>query len=94
MTTLAKWDPTEENHIIIKGYVRALGLYKSLYNYRHAGKVLVFDDADTIFNDETALNILKAVCDTTERRTVSWLSEYKIVDEDGVINTGPNVWHK
>lgn len=85
MTTLQKWDPEENNHIIIKGYVRALGLYKALYNHRHAGKVLVFDDADTIFNDETALNILKAVCDTTERRTVSWLSEYKIVDEDGEI---------
>lgn len=80
--TLAQWDPNGVNHVIIKGYVRATGLVKLLYQFREAGQVIVFDDADTIFFDDTSLNLLKAVCDTTERRRVSWLSEGKLVDED------------
>ena len=65
---LSQWDPNGVNHIIIKGYVRATGLLKTLYSYREAGQVVVFDDADAIFFDDVSLNILKAVCDTTERR--------------------------
>lgn len=80
--TLAEWDPNGINHVIIKGYVRATGLVKLLYQFREAGQVIVFDDADTIFFDDTSLNLLKAVCDTTERRRVSWLSEGKLVDEE------------
>lgn len=78
---LADWDPDGYNHAIIKGYVRATGLVKMLYQYREMGQVLVFDDADTIFFDDTSLNLLKAVCDTTEQRRVSWLSEGKLIDD-------------
>ena len=79
---LREWDPSEINHTIIKGYVRATGLVKLLYAYREAGQVIVFDDADAIFFDDVSLNLLKAVCDTTERRVVSWLSEGRLLDED------------
>jgi hypothetical protein len=79
---LRDWDPNELQHTIVKGYVRATGLVKLLYQYRHPGQVIVFDDADTIFFDDTSLNLLKAVCDTTERRRVSWLSEGKLVDDE------------
>jgi hypothetical protein len=79
---LADWDPNEINHTIIKGYVRATGLVKTLYQYRQAGQVIVFDDADAIFFDDVSLNLLKAVCDTTERRRVSWLSEGVLIDEE------------
>jgi hypothetical protein len=79
---LSNWDPNEINHTIVKGYVRATGLVKLLYQYREQGQVVVFDDADSIFFDDVSLNLLKAVCDTTERRRVSWLSEGKLVDEE------------
>lgn len=79
---LAEWDPNEVNHTIVKGYVRATGLVKLLYQYRNEGQVIVFDDADSIFFDDVSLNLLKAVCDTTERRRVSWLSEGKLIDEE------------
>lgn len=79
---LAEWDPNELQHTIVKGYVRATGLVKLLYQYRHPNNVLVFDDADSIFFDDVSLNLLKAVCDTTERRRVSWLSEGKLVDDE------------
>jgi hypothetical protein len=76
------WDPSEKRHVFIRGYVRATGLYKLLYQYRHTGNVIVFDDADSVFLDDVALNLLKAVADTTERRRVSWLSEAVLVDSD------------
>ena len=79
---LKQWDPSAINHAIIKGYVRATGLIKLLYRFREEGQVLVFDDADAIFFDDISLNILKAACDTTERRMISWLSEGVLVDDD------------
>ena len=79
---LSDWDPSETCHTIVKGYVRATGLVKLLYQFRHKNNVIVFDDADAIFFDDVSLNLLKAVCDTTERRRVSWLSEGKLVDDD------------
>ena len=47
--TLNVWDPERVDHTIIKGYVRATGLYKLLHSHSERGKVLVFDDADTVF---------------------------------------------
>ena len=79
---LSQWDPEGANHVIVKGYVRATGLVKLLYHYRHENNVIVFDDADAIFFDDVSLNLLKAVCDTTERRSVSWMSEGKLVDDE------------
>lgn len=78
---LHDWDPDETRHTIIKGYVRATGLYKMLWKYRDAGSVLVFDDADRVFEDGTALGMLKAVCDTTEARKVSYLAETNLIDD-------------
>lgn len=80
---LEEWDPSGINYRIIKGYVKTTGLYKTLWQFREAGQVIVFDDADSIFFDDVSLNMLKAVCDTTERRVVSYLAEAHFVDEEG-----------
>jgi predicted AAA+ superfamily ATPase len=68
---------------MISGYVRPTGLYKALYEFRHKNSVLVFDDADSIFNDEVSLNLLKKACDTSKKRVLSYLAESKMEDEDG-----------
>ena len=75
-------DPDEQRHAYIKGFVKPTGLFKLLHQFRHEGNVIVFDDADAIFNDESSLNMLKAVCDTTERRKVSYMSEHVLIDEE------------
>lgn len=80
---LASWDPEQINHTIVKGFVRPTGLYKMLYEHREEGKVLVFDDADSVFFDDVALNLLKGVCDTTDIRHVSWLAETNMETDDG-----------
>lgn len=67
----------------VKGYVRPTGLYKMLYENRHKDCVVVFDDADSVFLDDVCLNLLKAACDMTRVRRLSWLTETKMEDEDG-----------
>lgn len=79
---LQLYDPNGLRHSIIKGYVKPTGLLRALYKHRNAGEVIVFDDADTIFFDDTSLNMLKTVCDTTEKRMVSYMAETNMVDED------------
>jgi hypothetical protein len=82
-TVEEKLDSVDENRkIVIRGMVNKTGLYKTLYQYRHPGCVVVFDDADRIFFDDDSLNMLKAVCDTMKERKLSYLTEYKLVDEE------------
>lgn len=69
----------------IKGHIRSTGLYKKLYENRSKGSLLVFDDSDGIFSDEVSLNLLKAACDSTDARYVSWLSNTPLETEDGDI---------
>lgn len=69
--------------VTVKGFIRPTGLYKLFYENRFKNSVIVFDDADSIFADDVALNLLKAACDSTEKRRLSWLAETRMEDEDG-----------
>ena len=80
--TLKSWDPDESQWTLIKGYIRPTGLFKLLYEFRHPGNVIVFDDADAVFGDETSLNMLKAVCDSSDRRRVSYMSEFRLISDE------------
>lgn len=73
-------DPQE--YRIVKGFMRATGLYRLLYEMRHKNCVLVFDDCDSIFFENDTLNLLKAACDTTERRRIFWGAETKMRDDE------------
>jgi hypothetical protein len=84
---LSDWDPSGEDYTIVKGMVGMTGLVKLLFQYRAEGKIIVFDDADSVFEDLGTLNMLKTVCDTTETRTVSYLKETNL-DFDVMINKG------
>lgn len=82
---MAELEQTGHHVTYIKGYVRPLSLYRLLYNSRHSNSVLVFDDSDSIFHDDVAMNLLKGACDSTEKRKLCWLSRSidKIEDEEG-----------
>lgn len=67
---------------VVKGFVRATGLYKILYEYRSKNSVVIFDDADSVFWDMDALNLLKAACDMTRVRNLSWLAETNMKAND------------
>lgn len=82
---LESWDSTGENYSIVKGYVRPTGLFRILYKHRSKNQVIVFDDSDSLFYDDVSLNLLKSVCDTTEKRVVSWLSKARFKDDEDEI---------
>ncbi len=69
---------------IVRGALSAVNLYKLAYRNRKAGNVIVLDDADSIFIDEDALNILKVLCDSSEVRKVSWMKESNALKEDDI----------
>lgn len=68
---------------VVKGFVRPTGLYKVLFEHKEKGDVVIFDDADSVFTDDIALNLLKGACDMTKKRTLSWRAETKMETDDG-----------
>ena len=54
------------------GSISAVAAYTKLHQHRRKGDVWILDDADDIFFDDTALNILKKALDTTAKRVISW----------------------
>lgn len=82
LKALEEHDENQDTWTVVKGYTRPTGLLKTLYQFRHPGNVIVFDDSDSVFMDDVGLNLLKAVADTSERRRVSWLSEARLMDEE------------
>ena len=67
----------------VRGFVKATGLYKLLWENREENNVILLDDADSAFADEISLNLLKAALDTSKKRILSWRSEKSFETESG-----------
>ena len=72
-------DVVDNAYITIKGFSTAKGLYRTLYE--NNGKIVMFDDCDSILKDPVALNILKGALDSYDKRYISWNSEMKESDD-------------
>lgn len=64
--------PIGKRYDIVKGVVSDIGLYAKLWEYRHAGDVLVFDDCDDALELPECLNLLKAALDSGKKRTLQY----------------------
>ena len=84
-------EDTGASHSILKGGCTKIGLLRTLYAYRSKGDVIVFDDCDSVLLDQDCISLLKAACDTTETRRISYLSNDKIPAE-GETGTIPSTW--
>jgi hypothetical protein len=69
---------------IVKGAMTPIGLYCTLYRHSDSNNVLVFDDCDSVFQDELALNILKAALDSGKKRKIHWNSDSAMLRREGV----------
>ena len=69
----------EHEFVFFKGYSTARGLYNSLYD--NNGKVIIFDDCDSVLEDKVALNILKSALDSYDEREITWMSKMNKSDE-------------
>jgi hypothetical protein len=72
---------------IIKGSASPIGLYKALYDYSDSNCVIVFDDCDSILFDDVSLNLLKGALDSGKKRKISWLSESRVLKNEGIPNS-------
>ncbi len=63
----------------MKGYATPKALYATLFE--NNGKIVVFDDCDSVLKDPTAVNLLKGALDSYEKRTISWLQQGFIPSE-------------
>lgn len=71
----------------VKGAISAVNLYKLLYRYSKSNQIVLIDDADSIFDEEDAMNIMKAALDTTAVRKISWLSESNALKAEDIPTT-------
>lgn len=82
--TLSQYNDGEEyNYIFHKGYLRASHLFRLLWENKEQGQTIVIDDCDSIFSDETAMNLLKAALELKASRRIGWGSEKAFEDQDG-----------
>ena len=72
---------------VIKGAVTPVALYCTLYKYSDPNSMIVFDDCDSVFFDDTSLNLLKAALDSGKKRKISWLADSRTLRSEGVPET-------
>lgn len=73
----------QDGYSIVSGKSSPIEIYNTLYNHRQGG-VVVFDDCDSTFDSQDAINILKAATQVnhkTGKRTVQWNTNTKLVEE-------------
>lgn len=68
------------------GTMTPINLYKFLYKNRSKDSVLVFDDMDSVFNNETSLNLLKAALDLNANKTIGYYSESHVLRKENIPN--------
>jgi len=79
VNTIESNDLESDEYVFFKGYSTARGLYNTLYD--NNGKLIVFDDCDSVLDDKVAVNILKSALDSYDKRTISWISKVGKNDE-------------
>lgn len=78
--------PIGKRYDIVKGVVSVLGLYVKLYEFRHAGDVVVFDDCDDALDQPDCLNLLKAALDSGKKRTLMYHKDSRFLKDQHIDN--------
>ena len=60
-------------YVVVKGYSTPKGLFRTLYENRN--RLIVFDDCDSVLDNDTSANLLKAALDSYDKRIVTWNAE-------------------
>jgi len=78
----------DKDFVHIKGRSTAAGMYITLFE--NNGKLIIFDDCDSIWKSEDAVNILKGALDSYGVRQISWLVGKPLKLSDG--NNAPKTF--
>lgn len=77
--TIENMEVEDKNFIFFKGYSTARGLYNTLYD--NNGKLIIFDDCDSVLEDKVSINVLKSALDSYDKRKISWMATMRKGDE-------------
>src|SRR5258708_20881881 len=66
----------------IEGNATPFGMYAKLY--RHRDEFIVIDDVDALYSDRSGVRLLKSLCQTEEEKTVSWHSDARTLERQGI----------
>lgn len=77
----------DKDYVIVSGNATAIGLYKTLWDYREKRHTVIFDDCDGVLADELSLNILKAALGSGSRRMITWKAESRVLNNDDIPNS-------
>jgi hypothetical protein len=66
----------------LSGQATPLGIY--LMAYQHCHLPLVLDDVDGLYAERSGIRLLKALCQTERRKTVSWHTQAAVLDRQGI----------
>jgi hypothetical protein len=77
-------DAAECKYVRVTGGISAVELYALAYHHRAKGNVVVLDDSDSILRDEQGINIIKALTDSSTRRTISWRKQNKSLESEEI----------
>lgn len=69
------------DYVKMTGKMTAAAVYQAMYE--HNGKILLFDDCDSVLQDENAINLFKGALDTSGDGTIDWGSAKKLKDSTG-----------
>lgn len=72
----------DEDYIMVKGFTTPKSLYRLLF--QHQDKIVIFDDTDSVWQNEVAVALLKSALDSYDVRKLSWLTSH---GDDGVPET-------
>lgn len=70
------------DYVKITGKMTPAAVYARMYE--HNGKILLFDDCDSVLQDETSINLFKGALDTSGDGSIDWGSSKKMKDSDGL----------
>ena len=74
---------SDYDYVKITGKATPTAVYAALYE--HNGKILVFDDCDSVLKNEDAINIFKGALDTSGDGTITYASASKIFTSTGAL---------
>lgn len=74
-------------YTMVKAGISGIGLYMLGYRMQNPNNVILLDDADGIYEDSDALNVLKAMNDSSPERVVSWQKLTNALKSEDIPNT-------
>lgn len=69
------------DYVKMTGKMTAAAVYQAMYE--HNGKLLLFDDCDSVLQDDNAINLFKGALDTSGDGMIDWGSAKKLKDSTG-----------